>query len=135
MGAVLKFARILSAVVLAVSSLLVAPAQAVAMGPDDGDLRVWTKLMENGVQAKFYAKFPQVNQKIQFMFQDEQGEYQERAWIRVEADDLDESGHYQGLTNGIYFVRTMNLKSGKNRVQVRVNGEVVWGTKTYSRRS
>lgn len=132
MGAVLKFARILSAVVLAVSSLLVAPAQAVAMGPDDGDLRVWTKLMENGVQAKFYAKFPQVNQKIQFMFQDEQGEYQERAWLRVEADDLDESGNYQGLNNGYYFVRTIDLREGKNRLRILVDDALAFGTVTYN---
>jgi hypothetical protein len=84
---------------------------------------------------KFYVKYPQPGDKIQFMVQDSSGKYKQFAWIRIDPEDLDANGNYMGLTNEIYFVRTMNLKSGKNRVQVRVNGEVVWGTKTYSRRS
>jgi hypothetical protein len=127
-----KFVRILTAVVLTISSLLAAPAQAIELGPNDGDLKVWTKLMDNGVQAKFYAKFPQVGQKIQFMFEDDQGVYQERAWIRVEAEDLDEFGKYQNLNNGYYFVRTIDLKEGKNRLRILVDDALAFGTVTYN---
>lgn len=106
-----------------------------SLGPADGEFSAWTKVLANKTQMKFYVKSPQVGDKIQFMVQDSSGKYKQFAWIRIDQDDLDANGKYVGLTNEIYFVRTMNLKSGKNRVQVRVNGEVVWGTKTYSRRS
>jgi hypothetical protein len=36
------------------------------------------------------------------------------------------------LTNDVYFVRTLNLSPGKNRVRILVDGLLVWGTKTYS---
>lgn len=132
MGVILRLFRILASLLLALSVIVAAPAQALDLGPSDGELRVWTKLMDNGVQAKFYAKFPQVGQKIQFMFENEQGEYQERAWIRVEAEDLDEFGKYQNLNNGYYFVRTIDLREGKNRLRILVDGELVFGTVTYS---
>lgn len=106
-----------------------------SLGPDDGEFSAWTKVLANKTQMKFYVKYPQPGDKIQFMVQDSSGKYKQFAWIRIDPEDLGANGNYVGLTNEIYFVRTMNLKSGKNRVQVRVNGEVVWGTKTYSRRS
>jgi hypothetical protein len=127
-----KFVRILTAVALAFSALLSAPARAIELGPNDGDLKVWTKLMDNGVQAKFYAKFPQVGQKIQFVFENDQGVYQEHAWIRVEAEDLDEFGKYQNLNNGYYFVRTIDLREGKNRLRILVDDVLAFGTVTYS---
>jgi len=102
------------------------------MGPDDGEQSVWTKRISD-TQVKFYAKYPQLNQKIQFMVQGDDGDYEEFAWTRVEQSDLDENGDYKNLTNDIYFVRTFNLELGKNRLRIYVNGEDAIGTKTYSR--
>jgi S1-C subfamily serine protease len=103
-----------------------------AQGPVDGEFSAWTKVLANGKQMKFYVKYPQVGDKIQFMLQDKSGKYQQVAWTRITAADLGVDGSYVGLTNDIYFIRTVNLKPGKNRVQVRVNDQIVWGTKTYS---
>ena len=103
--------------------------------PDAGEFSAWTKLLANGNQVKFYAKYPQVGQKIQFMVQRPNGSYRELAWLRVDADDLTETGEYQGLTNGIYFVRTVNLNVGKNRLRILVDGQMLGATRTYSLRS
>jgi len=103
-----------------------------SQGPNDGPFSAWTKVLANGKQMKFYVKYPQVGDKIQFMVQDSSGVYKQFAWTRIDEEDLGVDGNYQGLTNEIYFIRTFNLKPGKNRVQIRVNGEIVWGTKTYS---
>ena len=101
------------------------------LGPDDGEQSVWTKRISD-TQVKFYAKYPQLGQKIQFMVQGDNGDYDEFAWIRIEADDLDANGDYIGLTNDIYYVRTVNLEPGKNRLRVYIDGEDAIGTKTYS---
>lgn len=101
------------------------------LGPADGDQSVWVKRISDS-QIKFYAKYPQLNQKIQFMYQDSTGRYRELAWMRIQAEDLDSQGHYQDLTNGIYFVRTLNLVPGKNRLKIFVDGVDAIGTKTYS---
>lgn len=101
------------------------------LGPDDGVLNVWTKRISD-TQVKFYAKYPQLGQKIQFMSQASDGSYQEFAWVRIEADDLDINGDYIGLTNDIYYVRTINLEPGKNRLRIYIDGEDAIGTKTYS---
>ena len=69
---------------------------------------------------------------VKFMVQNSKGVYEQVGWIRITSEDLGDDGNYTGLTNDVYFIRTYNLKPGKNRVQIRVNGEVVWGTKTYS---
>ena len=117
------------------ANLTSAPEQAVntgAQGPESGEFSAWTKVLANGKQMKFYVKYPQVGDKIQFMVQDNKGVYKQFAWVRIESDDLDSEGNYMGLTNDIYFIRTMNLNPGKNRVRILVNGELYWGTKTYS---
>jgi hypothetical protein len=101
------------------------------LGPDDGVQSVWTKRISD-TQVKFYAKYPQLGQKIQFMVQGDDGDYDEFAWIRIEADDLDANGDYIGLTNDIYYVRTVNLEPGKNRLRIYIDGEDAIGTKTYS---
>lgn len=101
------------------------------LGPDDGVMNLWTKRISD-TQVKFYAKYPELNKKIQFMFQAEDGNYEEFAWIRVEQDDLDINGDYIGLSNDVYFVRTINLEPGKNRLRIYVDGEDAIGTKTYS---
>lgn len=104
-------------------------AQAATQGPESGEFKAWTKVLQNGTQLKFYAKYPQLGKKIQFMVQDAKGVYRQVAWMRLSQDDLNENGNYLNLQNDIYFIRTVDLKLGKNRVQVAVDGKVVWGPK------
>ena len=101
-------------------------------GPDDGDFSVWTKILANGTQMKFYGKYLQPGQKVQFMIQNSSGVYEQVAWKRVTEDDLADDGSYTNLQNHVYFIRTIDLKPGKNRVRILVDGEIVWGTKTYT---
>lgn len=102
--------------------------------PNAGELNVWTKRVSD-TEVKFYAKYPQVGQKIQFMVQDPSGQYKEHAWLRIEPEDIDSDGAYpeEPLTNGVYFVRTLDLKPGKNRLRILVNGELQDRTITYVR--
>lgn len=102
-------------------------------GPDSGEFKAWTQMMWTGQEVKFYAKYPPVGKKIQFMVKNPQGIYEEFAWLRVEAEDLDENGNYTNLQNDIYFIRTLKLEDGLNRVRIYLDGETVWGTKSYSR--
>lgn len=102
-------------------------------GPSSGEFKAWTKMMWTGQEVKFYAKYPPVGKKIQFMVKNPQGVYEEFAWLRVEADDLDANGNYANLQNDIYFIRTLELEDGLNRVRIYLDGEIVWGTKSYSR--
>ena len=104
---------------------------AVILGPEGGDFSAWVKKI-NDTQVKFYAKYPQLDDKIQFMVQQPNGVYKEIAWLRVEAEDVDESGNYVGLQNNIYFIRTINLRDGKNRLRIYLNGEQIDRTRTYS---
>ena len=108
-------------------------AHLAGQGPNDGEFSAWTKQMANGEQIKFYAKYLQPGQKVQFMVQNSAGSYVQYAWKRVETEDLNSDGSYQEMQNHIYFIRTLDLKPGKNRVRILVDGEIVWGTKTYSR--
>lgn len=105
-------------------------AGSVLAGPDGGDFSAWTKKISD-TQVKFYSKFPQLGQKIQFMVQGADGKYKEIAWLRINADRIDESGEYIGLTNGVYFIRTINLKPGKNRLRIMVDGVILGSTRTY----
>ena len=100
-------------------------------GPYSGEFSAWSKFLANGSQIKFYAKYPQLGQKIQFLVQDSSGVYKELAWLRVSDKDLNADGSYKKLQNDIYFIRTLDLKPGKNRVRIAVDGKVIWGTKTY----
>lgn len=76
----------------------------------------WTKLISPN-QVKFYAKWPVGEGKIQFIV-----DGREVAWIRA-ADDTDRK---LSKANGqTYFVRTVTLKPGKNRFEIRVEGERV----------
>lgn len=106
-------------------------AHLAGQGPADGEFSAWTKSMANGEQIKFYAKYLQPGQKVQFMVQNSAGNYVQYAWKRVEAEDLNSDGSYAEMQNHIYFIRTLDLKPGKNRVRILVDGEIVWGTKTY----
>lgn len=47
-----------------------------------------------------------------------------RRWLRVSDKDLNADGSYKNLRNDIYFIRTLDLKPGKNRVQIAVDGKV-----------
>lgn len=123
--------RAMNLLVVLLLGIAIAPAQGADQGPHSGEFSAWTKLLANGSQIKFYAKYPQVGQKIQFLAQDENGIYREKAWLRVKAEKhLSEDGSYKNLQNDIYFIRTVDLREGKNRVRITVDGEVVWGTKT-----
>jgi subtilisin family serine protease len=100
--------------------------------PDSGELQTWTKRISDN-QVKFYAKYPQVGQKIQYLVQGNNGTYREHAWLRIEPEVLTPDGEYPPdvLTNGVYFVRTIDLEPGKNRLRILVDGELVDRTITY----
>jgi subtilisin family serine protease len=100
--------------------------------PSDGEFFAWTKKI-NSTQVKFYAKYPQPGEKIQFMFQNSAGNYVEYDWLRIEDEDLSARGAYQGLQNDFYFVRTFDLQLGKNRLRILVDGELFRRTFTYAR--
>lgn len=100
--------------------------------PTDGEFIAWTKKVSD-TEVKFYVKYPQLGQKIQFMVQQRNGEYRELAWLRITQSDLDSEGNYANLTNSIYFVRSVFLAPGKNRLRVLVDGELVGQTRTYSK--
>jgi hypothetical protein len=100
-----------------------------SQGPQSGEFKAWTRGQANGTQVKFYAKYPQPGQKIQFMAQNGNGAWREIGWKRIGSSDLDASGNYRGLTNEIYFVRTFDLTPGSfNRLRVDVDGKTVWGS-------
>ena len=106
-------------------------AGAVVFGPGGGEFSAWTKRISD-TQVKFYSKYPQLNQKIQFMVQGKDGVYREIGWTRISADRLDANDHYTDLTNGVYFIRTINLREGKNRLRILVDGVQLGSTKTYA---
>ena len=106
-------------------------AGAVVFGPGGGEFLAWTKRISD-TQVKFYSKYPQLNQKIQFMVQGKDGVYREIGWTRISADRLDANDHYTDLTNGVYFIRTINLREGKNRLRILVDGVQLGSTKTYA---
>lgn len=100
--------------------------------PSEGEFSGWVKKV-NEDQVKFYVKFPQLGEKIQFLVQAGNGQYREVAWLRIGEQDLNESGQYQELTNAVYFVRTLNLAPGKNRLKILVDGKQVGPTRTYNK--
>ena len=130
------------ATVLAVNALGVSPesmqtnvARPIApQGPSHGNFQSWAKRISD-TEVKIYVKYPQLGQKVQLMFENAAtaGQYRERGWLRVQARDLNEQGHYVGLQNEIYFVRTVTLEPGKNRLRVVVDGKQVGRTITYTR--
>lgn len=128
-------AAFLAAVTLTLGSISAGAESSVdklqGQGPADGEFKAWTKLLANGYQLKFYAKYLQPGQKVQFMVQNDAGEYEQIAWNRIDVEDLNADGSYKEMQNHIYFIRTINLKEGKNRVRILVDGEIYWGTKTY----
>lgn len=101
------------------------------LGPAGGEFSAWTKRISD-TQVKFYAKYPQLGEKIQFMVQRPDGRYREIAWLRVTESDLDANGEYIGLQNNIYLIRTITLREGKNRLRIVVDGTIWNRTITYS---
>ena len=100
-------------------------------GPEGGEFSAWVKKISD-TQVKFYAKYPQIGDKIQFMVQQPNGVYKEIAWLRVTDSRVDENGEYIGLQNRIYFIRTIDLRDGKNRLRIMLNGELLDRTRTYT---
>jgi hypothetical protein len=99
-------------------------------GPSGGELSLSIRKV-NATQVKFYAEFPQVGQKIQFLVQREDGSWRERGWLRVELSDLTDSGEYRGLQNSRFFIRTVTLREGTNRLRIVVDGAVLGGTQVF----
>lgn len=101
------------------------------LGPDDGYFSSWMKRLP-GNQAKFYAKYLQVGKKVQFMLQQGSSAYRQVGWKRLEAESLTGEGAYSGMQNAIYFIRTVNLQPGKNRLKILVDGVQIGKTITYN---
>ena len=89
----------------------------------DDPMKVWTRKADP-YRVKFYAKYPEVGAKIQFMVK-EGDVYKEYAWYRHEPENVDK------LKDRAYFVRTLVLEPGKNRVKILIDGEEVWKRRTY----
>jgi hypothetical protein len=101
-------------------------------GPSGGEFKAWMKRLSR-TQAKFYAKFPQLNQRIQFMHQIGNRRYVQRGFIRITSANIDANGEYIGLTDGVYYVKTITLSPGRNRLQILVNGRQYGRIATYNR--
>jgi hypothetical protein len=84
----------------------------------------WTQAQADGRAIKIYAKNPVGSGKVQFIV-----DGREIAWVNaVDASDpklrvITTDGPMAGVS---YLVRTISLNPGKNRIEIRVNGERVW---------
>jgi len=84
----------------------------------------WSKANADGSKVTLYAKNPVGQGKVQFFV-----DGREVAWVRaVDATDpklrvITTDGPMAGVS---YLVRTVELNPGKNRFEIRVNGERVW---------
>ncbi len=84
----------------------------------------WTQAQADGRTIKIYAKNPVGSGKVQFIV-----DGREIAWVRaIDATDpklrvITTDGPMAGVS---YLVRTISLNPGKNRIEIRVNGERVW---------
>lgn len=80
--------------------------------------KAWTKLSASGGSIKFYSKNPVGEGKVQFF-----ANGRELAWIRA----IDGADPKLSLVSGsAYFVRTFELRPGKNRLEIRADGSRVW---------
>jgi hypothetical protein len=78
---------------------------------------LWTKKLDSKT-IKFYAKSPIGEGKIQFF-----ANGKEVAWVNA----VDETDPKLTFASGYpYLVRTFDLVPGKNRVEIRLDGERVW---------
>jgi len=84
----------------------------------------WTQAQADGRTIKIYAKNPAGSGKVQFIV-----DGREIAWVNaVDTNDpklrvITTDGPMAGVN---YLVRTITLNPGKNRIEIRVNGERVW---------
>jgi len=107
--------------VLSSFGFLTAQASLRVLSPNEstqGTRGQWSKLQANGNSVKLYAKAPVNQGKIQF-FKDGK----EIAWIR--ATDLSDPKLSFASTTP-YLVRTVNLTPGKNRFEIKIDGQRVW---------
>lgn len=107
------------------------PLAGIPLGPNDGYFSAWIKRINNS-QVKFYAKYLQPGKKVQFMLQQGSDAYRQVGWQRVDASSLTADGKYTTLQNNIYFIRTVTMKPGKNRLKILVDGAQVGKTITYN---
>jgi hypothetical protein len=86
----------------------------------------WTQIQSDGKTVKMYAKDPIGDGKVQFFV-----DGKELAWITA-VDATDPKLSF--ASSFPYLVRSVDLKPGKNRFEIRVDGKRVWRT-TYVPRS
>ena len=78
----------------------------------------WTQLQSDGKTVKMYAKDPIGDGKIQFFVDGE-----EIAWVNA----VDESDPKLSFASSYpYLVRSVELKPGKNRFEIKLDGVRVW---------
>jgi hypothetical protein len=89
----------------------------------DATIGFWTQAQEDGETIKIYAKNPVGVGKVQFIV-----DGNEIAWIDAQtASDPKLRTQLTGPMTGVnYLVRTITLKPGKNRIEIRVDGQRVW---------
>lgn len=78
----------------------------------------WTQLQADGKTVKVYAKNPIGDGKIQFFV-----DGIEIAWVNA-VDEADPKLSY--ASGNPYFVRSVELKPGKNRFEIKLDGVRVW---------
>ena len=78
----------------------------------------WTQLQSDGKTVKIYAKDPIGDGKIQFFV-----DGQEIAWVNA-VDEADPKLSY--ASSNPYLVRSVELKPGKNRFEIKLDGVRVW---------
>ena len=79
----------------------------------------WTKLQADGTAVKMYAKDPVGDGKIQFFV-----DGREIAWVN--AVDESDPKLVAAASGYPYLVRSVELKPGKNRFEIKLDGVRVW---------
>jgi hypothetical protein len=97
----------------------------LATGEPSQNPGYWTKGQPNAQTVKLYARNPIGQGKIQFFV-----DGREVAWIRATAETDPKLSFAIGNS---YLVRTIELKPGKNRLEIRIDGFRVWRA-TYTGR-
>jgi ELWxxDGT repeat protein len=88
-----------------------------------GAIAAWTKLNSSGKKVKIFAKNPISIGKVQFFVNGE-----EVAWVRsLDARDP----KLKLFSSTPYLLRIVELQSGKNRFEIKLDGKRVWRA-TYS---
>lgn len=90
-------------------------------------IAAWTKVNEDRTEVRMYAKDPVAVGKVQFKVNG-----REIAWVRA-VDEADPK-LLQHSSGASYLVRRVELKPGKNRFEILVDGDRIWRA-TYVPRS